>query len=449
MIASCRIKKIAIEKLFGHYNYNLFLGKNVDDKILILYGDNGCGKSTVLNLAFHLLAPERGQGHKTAIARIPFKKFSVELSSGETVVAERNGNETTGGYILSIVKRGKITSCLEFVFDSERNLVAKTREEMSKNSIWLQLKKINTCYNLLSDNRSIRLSNYFCENDEFNEYDYVLKRRITRNHDYFTRGNRDDDISFQDFQTFLLMRSISKAEQWLRRNFMRAASQGESSVNSLYGEILRALSLDSSGSDDDKKDKTKIIDNIRSLEAQSQNFSQYGLLPSFHTKEIIQILKQADDSILPLMVRTLNPYLKSIEKKIDALNEPYNRVNTFIKTLNKFFYDKEICMDINSGLKIKSNYGGDILPSMLSSGERHLLLLFCNSLIMDKSSIIMIDEPEISLNIKWQRMLLSSLMSVSENQPVQYIFATHSIELLSEFKDHVVKIEHMVEMKKC
>lgn len=449
MIPSCRIKKIVIEKLFGHYNYSLFLGENIDDKIFILYGDNGCGKSTVLNLVFHLLAPERKQGHKTAISKIPFKKFSVELSSGITVVAERNGNETTGGYILSFVKKGKITNHVEFVLDSERTLVAKKGEEKSEENVMHLLKEINTCYNLLSDNRSIRLSNYFCENDEFYEYDYVLKRRITRIHDYFAHGDREDDINLQDFQTFLLMRSISKAEQWLRRNFMQAASQGESSVNSLYGEILRALSLDSSGSDDDKKDKAKIIDNIRSLEAQSQNISQYGLLPSFHTKEIIQILKQADDSILPLMVRTLNPYLKSIEKKIDALNEPYNRVNTFIKTLNKFFYDKEISMDINSGLKIKTNYGDDILPSMLSSGERHLLLLFCNSLIMDKSSIIMIDEPEISLNIKWQRMLLSSLMSVSENQPVQYIFATHSIELLSEFKDHVIKFEHIAEMKKC
>ena len=44
MIANCRIKKIEIEKLFGHYDYNLFLNKNIDNKFFILYGDNGCGK---------------------------------------------------------------------------------------------------------------------------------------------------------------------------------------------------------------------------------------------------------------------------------------------------------------------------------------------------------------------------------------------------------------------
>lgn len=448
MIANHRIKKIEIEKLFGHYDYKLFLNENIDNKIFILYGDNGCGKSTVLNLAFHLLAPERKQGHKAAIAKVPFKKFSVDLSSGVTVAAERCGGQITGGYLLSFAEKGKVLDSVELTFDSERTFVVKKREEESKNNVFDLLKKINTCYNLLSDNRIISISNYFCENPEFDEYDFMLRRRITKIRDYYYHGDRDEDINIQEFQTFLLMRSISKAEQWLRRNFMQAASQGESSVNSLYGEILRALSSNSSEIDDDKIDKEKIINKINILESQSQNFSKYGLLPSFHTKEIISILKRAKNSTLPLMIRTLNPYLRSIEKKIDALNEPYNRVNTFIKTLNNFFYDKEVSMDINSGLKIKSNYGGDITPPMLSSGERHLLLLFCNSLIMDKSSIIMIDEPEISLNIKWQRILLSSLMSVSEKQPVQYIFATHSIELLSEFRDHVVKFEHIAETKK-
>ena len=86
MVTSCKIEKIEVIKLFGHYNYRLFLNKNTDNKFLILYGDNGCGKSTVLNLAFHLLAPEKGEGHKTAIAKIPFKSFSIDLSNGVSIV---------------------------------------------------------------------------------------------------------------------------------------------------------------------------------------------------------------------------------------------------------------------------------------------------------------------------------------------------------------------------
>jgi len=80
---------------------------------------------------------------------------------------------------------------------------------------------------------------------------------------------------------------------------------------------------------------------------------------------------------------------------------------------------------------------------MLSSGERHLLLLFCNSFVaVDRPSILMIDEPELSLNIKWQRKLIYSLLDCIGESPVQYLFATHSMELLAQHRDKVAKLEN-------
>lgn len=444
--SSCRIKKIIVRKLFGHYDYDLFLNENVDNQFLIFYGDNGCGKSTVLSLAFHLLAPEMHQGHKTAIARIPFKTFSIELSNGITITAERKSEvklsyrETLDGYTISIMKNKKNSISLDFVLNTDGKIIPSEKNKEDENRFWDLLENIKTCYNLLSDNRVISISNYN-EDNEFNENDLLVRRWISRNKMYL-RDDRDDEIDPQEFQAILLKRSISKAEQWLRRNYMRAASQGESNVNNLYGEILRELS-NSPEDENNQINKQTIIQEINKLELQSHNFSQYGLLPSFYTAEFLSILENAPDKYFPTMVRTLKPYLRSIEKKIDALKEPYNRVDIFINTLNQFFNDKTISMDINYGLKIKTKSNEEINPSMLSSGEKHLLLLFCNSLVMDKSSIIMIDEPEISLNIKWQRILLSSLMSLSKNQPVQYIFATHSIELLSAYRDHVIQFENI------
>lgn len=70
------------------------------------------------------------------------------------------------------------------------------------------------------------------------------------------------------------------------------------------------------------------------------------------------------------------------------------------------------------------------------------MLLFCSTLVAaDRPSILMIDEPEISLNIKWQRKLLTSLLGcIGENQ-VQYVFATHSMEILAQHRDKVCKLE--------
>lgn len=54
----------------------------------------------------------------------------------------------------------------------------------------------------------------------------------------------------------------------------------------------------------------------------------------------------------------------------------------------------------------------------------------------------MIDEPEISLNIKWQRQLIQSLLDITDGATIQFIFASHSIELLSQHKDRVIKVEN-------
>jgi predicted ATP-binding protein involved in virulence len=52
----------------------------------------------------------------------------------------------------------------------------------------------------------------------------------------------------------------------------------------------------------------------------------------------------------------------------------------------------------------------------------------------------MIDEPEISLNIKWQRQLIQSLLDVTKGSNIQFIFASHSMELLTPHRDRVVRL---------
>ena len=68
----------------------------------------------------------------------------------------------------------------------------------------------------------------------------------------------------------------------------------------------------------------------------------------------------------------------------------------------------------------------------------------CNTLAArDQASILIIDEPEISLNVKWQRGLVQALLDCIRGSNVQMIFATHSIELLARHKQHVVKLVDM------
>jgi len=120
-------------------------------------------------------------------------------------------------------------------------------------------------------------------------------------------------------------------------------------------------------------------------------------------------------------------------------------LTTFVENINQqFFHDKKIQLHVQDGLKIIATDSSQALdPKKLSSGEKQLLLLFCNTLMArDQATIFIIDEQEISLNIKWQRQLIRTLLNLTKNSQVQFLFATHSIELLTQYRQHVVKLSN-------
>ena len=74
------VSKIIVDDLFGYYTYELPSSHESDSdlsRLMILYGDNGSGKTTILKLLYHLLSPSRRKGHKTFVAQQRFRRFAV------------------------------------------------------------------------------------------------------------------------------------------------------------------------------------------------------------------------------------------------------------------------------------------------------------------------------------------------------------------------------------
>ncbi len=96
------VTRVEIKQLFGQFNYDLHPQIDYADasRLLILYGENGSGKTTILWLIYHLLA-KTGKGHKTYLARTRFLRFAVSLASGVLVSAERN-NSLSGSFSMTI-----------------------------------------------------------------------------------------------------------------------------------------------------------------------------------------------------------------------------------------------------------------------------------------------------------------------------------------------------------
>jgi len=448
MMPSCAIKRIEVKELFGMFDYNLKPSKTGDgaDKIIILYGDNGSGKTTILKTVFHLLAPEDKSGHKTYAANVPFRRFEIELMSGDIIWANRTIKRLDGTFEMGLKRfRGKDRTVL-FEADDNNTIRAQSRKQETDIRDFLKnLKKLDISLYMLSDDRTVKLAG---QNSELRMNRAMID--TTFKHVRFPSEEISDrffssspQIDPEEIAKQLLRDSIKRAFDWVRSQTILSSSVGESSVNTLYNEILRRIT----GSPKQSKqiqpiiDKKRIEQRIRELEKKSKEFSQYGFLPEFSGGHILKAVIQATQDQIEIIDNVLSPYLESIEKKLEAMERVHRQVDTLVRAINNFLTHKSLVFEIHEGISFKAETGRQLSPDALSSGERHLILLFCNTLIaLNRPSIFIIDEPEISLNIKWQRKLLSSLLQCVGENPVQYLFATHSIELLTKHRDKVIRL---------
>ena len=83
-----------------------------------------------------------------------------------------------------------------------------------------------------------------------------------------------------------------------------------------------------------------------------------------------------------------------------------------------------------------SEYPNDpVLPiHELSSGEIKLILMFYELLFeTEPHSIVLLDEPESSLHVDWQKDLLQAVINCCKNNDIQIIVATHSPDVVEDY----------------
>lgn len=446
------IARIRVEGLFGAYDYDLQpSAENSDvDRLWILYGNNGCGKTTILRTLFHLLAPETGEGHKTVVAGIPFGKFEVVFTSGERVWAKRSDAGASGTFDMGLKLKGKKELVQKFVANEEERVLRRSPEEDAPQDLFLRtLGELDLGLFFLSDDRTVRLAGQPAREPAqksgpivVSDEEYVLRSR----HRMSVSPWLVDPEKLERRATALLFESIQRAEWWIKTQTVSRSSEGESNVNTLYAEILNRVSLLPLDETHEAVDAVAQVEAlVGSLEKRSREFARYGLAPEFNGRDIIAAVKAAPSTHLRIMTNVVRPYIESVEKKLDAMERLQQQLDALFTTLNSFFTHKSISFEPRRGIRIVAESGRQLAPDMLSSGERHLLLLFLNTLLaLDRPCVFIIDEPEISLNIKWQRRLLGSLLKCAGDSPIQYLFATHSFELLSQHKNNAIKVSEEV-----
>lgn len=131
--------------------------------------------------------------------------------------------------------------------------------------------------------------------------------------------------------------------------------------------------------------------------------------------------------------RALKIYFEDFDQKYQEYKEFIECLELFVKIVNKRFKFKYIEVTNDVGLRVVDEKHGHPIPlSKLSSGEQEIIVLFYELLFeVPKGTLLLIDEPEISLHITWQRLFMEDLEQIVKMKSVTVIVATHSPQMIS------------------
>jgi predicted ATPase len=121
--------------------------------------------------------------------------------------------------------------------------------------------------------------------------------------------------------------------------------------------------------------------------------------------------------------------IDDVELKIKRAMEPRVKLQDLIGRM--FSGNKSITFG-EKEIEVRIGKEDAISLGQLSSGEKQVLRLLVEALKVEKSTLL-IDEPELSMHVDWQRELIDSIHSLNPHS--QLVIATHSPEIMAEVDD--------------
>ncbi len=153
----------------------------------------------------------------------------------------------------------------------------------------------------------------------------------------------------------------------------------------------------------------------------------------------------SDYAVIDETTRTvLSLYLEDSRKKLDVYEPLLGKMELMSGIINSRLAasTKRLVMDSADGFRIETPSGDNIGLEELSSGEKQQFLLFYHLIFSTKSgTLVLIDEPELSMHIAWQQKFLKDLAAVAKLNDLQFLIATHSPDIIYDRWDLTVELK--------
>ncbi|EOX1558411.1 AAA family ATPase [Vibrio cholerae] len=424
-----RLHSIEIEG-FQAQNRRARLEFSHDSLISVIYGDNGCGKTTFLKLIHGILNRET----------------SILIAENVTkVIVDYYDND---GFLK------KVTITQDITFDDDDKVIGVdydwdeliNSQLVDSRSLSLGVERGITTQSLKIEPHDIyRFTNHPDYRAVFSRVDvHEFSERLSNfiRHNQVRRvRNRRDELSLDKQHTYLQSIKMSNIESLLIERYMHARSVATERIQNALFDTLSVV-VDPSGNGN--VEKLKIPDNFSELVKSNRDRLIEALDDGFENNfksHITGILKSAKNLADIEVIREnqlLSQLIINMISELEFEKQLLSSINTLVDTFNNYLVGdkklvvntREIYVDIN---------GGRHSVDVLSSGERHILTFLSLVVIAGRErDILIIDEPEISLNIKWQRTLMSLIRDLVPY--TQIIVASHSSLIAKKIPQSLVKL---------
>ena len=432
-IANVKLKSVEVKR---DYSLNSLISVELSDcNISVIYGVNGSGKTTILKLINAFLSENDSVflQEKVIWMAITFlidgeeERILVKKEEKAENIKDEEGKTITqvlNYYDWSNYQESKINGISSILFGVNRGI--SNNSHISRDEILNSI--LRTKYRrMFRDQNDLMV---FCQ---------MLSRNLNMNQRR-KRGRRiKDSIDLSAPVLDIDSVSMDVIEQLLVERYRRARVVSSEKVQkALFDTLADACdSLESIDITEDEYHRLLLQNKDRLILALSS-----GMTNSL-SERIVEILKSVNEgerisengenALLKKLIVNMSNELKKESEFIQAVNKLEEIFNEYIGP-EKYLEISEESVDI----KFKTSEESHKIEA-LSSGERHLLVLLTIFIIEgNERKLFMIDEPEISLNILWQRKLLPRLSELAPN--AQIIVASHSPSVAKENSNYLVEL---------
>ena len=422
-----RIKKITVKDLFGMFCHEIPL--NMDDHITIIHGPNGIGKTILLKMLNALFRSSYEE-----FRNIPFRELSVDFDDGSILRLKKtikHGVDKSGEGNKLIFEFGKPGSKLKLYVIK----FARLQEVVEGSSDYVETIMKNWLRRGVSENPATfsgkspqKIENepyWLTEIQESIRIRFIETQRLLSFPD--SRSRRKYEESHR--MTPTVLKYSEELADAIREKLAEYAALSQSLDRTFPTRLVK-------GNGPSKPTIDELRDDLSKLEEKRSRLMTAGLLDRGEEIDFKEF-QEIDES----NINVLSVYVHDVKEKLEVLDELTDKIDLLVNIINSRFLYKKMSISKKEGFIFETSDGQSISPTDLSSGEQHELVLNYELLFKVKpNSLILIDEPELSLHVVWQQQFLRDLQEIIRLAGFDVLLATHSPEIIHDRWDLTVEL---------